>query len=100
MSRRTREIGVRLALGAQRVDVLRLLLQQGAAATAAGAIAGTIAAALLMRLIASMLYDIAPSDPVTFAIAPLLLFAVALAASAIPAVRASRLDPASVLKAE
>src|SRR5260370_30936871 len=90
MSRRTREIGVRLALGATPLDVMRLLIGRGAAATAGGAIDGTRPALVLMRLLASMLFGVTAHDPIVFAAAPFALIAVALAACAMPAWRATR----------
>jgi putative ABC transport system permease protein len=100
MSRRTREIGVRLALGATPRDVMRLLMGRGAGATAAGALAGAGAALALMRLLASMLFGVTAHDPAVFIAAPLALMAVALAACAVPAWRATRVDPVTILRAE
>jgi putative ABC transport system permease protein len=100
MSRRTREIGVRLALGATPHDVMRLLIGRGAAATAVGAIAGAGAALVLMRLLGSMLFGVTAHDPMVFAAAPLALMVVALAACALPAWRATRIDPVTILRAE
>jgi putative ABC transport system permease protein len=99
-SRRTREIGVRLALGAQRRDVVRLLLRRGAWATAAGAAAGTVGAFALARLLESILFGVAAHDPAAFMAAPLALVLVALAACTVPAWRAARMDPVVVLRAE
>lgn len=100
VARRTHEIGVRVALGARRADVLRLVLAQGLGVTAAGVIVGVAAALLLTRFIRSLLYGVAPSDPATFAVVLLLLFAVALAASLLPARRATRVDPIVALRYE
>jgi ABC-type antimicrobial peptide transport system permease subunit len=99
-SRRTREIGVRLALGAQRHDVVRLLLRRGAWATAAGAAVGTVGAFALARLLESMLFGVAAHDPAAFMAAPLALVLVALAACTVPAWRAARMDPVVVLRSE
>jgi len=97
---RTQEIGVRMAIGARRADVLRLIAGR-AAALAAGAAAGTLLAALaLARWIASLLYGVGPLDPVAFTLAPLLLAAAATAAAWLPAWRASRVDPMSALRRE
>jgi len=100
MSRRTREIGVRLALGATPHEVMRLLMRRGATATAIGAIAGAGAALVLMRLLASMLFGVTAHDPMIFAAAPLALIAVALVACAVPAWRATRVDPVTILRSE
>jgi ABC-type antimicrobial peptide transport system permease subunit len=100
MSRRTREIGVRLALGAQRRDVMRLLMGNGARATAIGAAAGTLGALVVMRLLTSMLFGVKAHDPATFITAPLVLLGVALVACAMPAWRATNVDPVAILRAE
>jgi putative ABC transport system permease protein len=99
-SRRTREIGVRLALGAQRRQVVGLLLRRGAWATAGGAVAGTAGAFALARLLESLLFGVTAHDPATFLGAPLTLLLVALGACAVPAWRAALLDPVVVLRAE
>lgn len=98
--RRAGEIGIRLALGASPLRVTRLVVAHGAAVSVAGIAAGLAAAVLLTRFIASLLYETSPTDPVTLAVVSLLLFGVALAASYIPARRASRIDPAQALRAE
>ncbi|MGH7576345.1 MAG: ABC transporter permease [Longimicrobiales bacterium] len=98
--RRTGEIGIRVALGASPLRVTRLVVTHGAAVSAAGIAAGIVAAILLTRFVASLLYETSPTDPLTFAGVTLLLFGVALLASYIPARRASRIDPAQALRAE
>ncbi|HEV8348486.1 MAG TPA: ABC transporter permease [Vicinamibacterales bacterium] len=100
VTRRTREIGVRMALGAQRVDVLRLVVRQALAMTIAGVALGAIGAAALTRLLASFLFDVRPLDPATFAVAAALLVGVALVASYVPARRASSVDPVIALRSE
>ena len=100
VARRTREIGLRLALGAQPGDVVRLVVGRGGRLAAAGIALGILAALAASRLIAGTLYGVKPWDPATFLLAPLVLGAVALAASWVPARRASRVDPASSLQAE
>jgi predicted permease len=100
VSRRTREIGVRMALGADPGSVLRLVVGQGMAVALVGAGAGLAAAVLLARLMASLLYGVGPMDPVTYAAVAGLLLAVALLASYLPARRASRIDPTKALRTE
>jgi len=97
---RTREFGIRLSVGATRADVLRLVLGRAAALIAVGTCVGLIGSVLLVRLIAKLLFGTAPLDPATFAAVPLLLAAVALAASYVPARRATRVDPMVALRYE
>lgn len=98
VSRRTREIGVRLALGAQRSDVLRMVLRQVLMHVAFGTVAGLMGASLLTRLMSSLLYEVQPGDPVTFALVSGILAGVALLAGYVPARRASRIDPLGALR--
>ena len=100
VARRTNEIGIRLALGADPSDILRLILRQGVAMTVAGVALGMVAAAALTRLIKAFLYGVTPLDPVTFAGGLLLMLCVALAASYIPARRATKVDPMAALRYE
>jgi len=100
VSQRTREIGIRVALGAQRSDVMRLVLGQGAKLTAIGLIVGIAAALGLTRLMGSILYGVTATDPLTFILVAALLALVALAASYIPARRAMRVDPMVALRYE
>jgi ABC-type antimicrobial peptide transport system permease subunit len=97
---RTREIGVRMALGAQRSDVLRLILGQGVKMALVGVAIGTSLAFGLTRLMSAQLYGVSPRDPLTFAAVALVLIAVALAACYIPARRAASVDPTQALRAE
>jgi putative ABC transport system permease protein len=97
---RTHEIGVRLALGAQRRDVLSMIVVQGMAMTAAGAAIGVVSALIVTRLMSSLLFGISAADPVTFAVIPLLLAAVAFVACYVPAHRATRVDPLVALRTE
>jgi predicted permease len=98
VSQRVREIGLRAALGAQPWQILAHVFRQGALLTGAGVIAGLTAAGFLSRSIASLLFGIAPVDPLTFAAVPVLLAAVAAAAIWAPARRATKVDPADALR--
>ncbi len=100
VSRRRREIGIRLALGASRANVLGLVIRRGVAYAAAGITVGAVAALFLTRLMEGLLYGVAPRDPATFAAVTGLLLAIAVAASAIPALRAARVDPLEALRSE
>ena len=100
VARRTREIGVRMALGARPSDVLRFIVGQGIALSAAGAILGILGALGVTRYLASLLYGVRPFDPLTFLVVALLLALVAVAACYIPARRASRVDPMAALRYE
>jgi putative ABC transport system permease protein len=97
---RTSEIGIRVALGATRGDVLRLVVGEALAVAGAGAAVGLLAALGLSRLMSSLLYAVTASDPLTFAGVCLLLAGVALAASSVPALRATRIDPLVALRSE
>ena len=100
VSRRTREFGVRIALGARRSQVLRLVITSGVGLTAGGIAVGLVLAAMVTGLMSKLLHDVAPLDPWTFATVPVALLAVAVVASAIPAWRATRVDPVDALRAE
>jgi putative ABC transport system permease protein len=100
VAQRTHEIGVRMALGAQRREVVQLILRQGMAIAAAGIFIGIAAALAVTRVLASLLYDVAPTDPATFAAVTVLLAATALLACAGPAIRAALIDPIVALRCE
>jgi putative ABC transport system permease protein len=97
-SQRTHEIGVRVALGAQRSDILRMALGEGMLLVAIGLGVGLIGAAIVTRFLRSMLYSVTATDPLTFASIALLLAAVALLACFIPAQRATQVDPLVALR--
>ncbi|WP_420130058.1 ABC transporter permease [Longimicrobium sp.] len=98
VTRRTTEIGIRMALGARARDVVQMVVRRSVWPTAAGIVAGAFAAMLLARLMASMLFEVRPADPVTFGAAALLLASVAVVASWLPARRAARIEPTQALR--
>jgi putative ABC transport system permease protein len=100
VTQRTQEIGIRLALGAQRSDVLRLVVGQAAALALAGILIGAAGAALLTRLMTDLLFGVKPFDPLTFGAVAALLGSIALLASYLPGRRATRVDPVVALRAE
>jgi predicted lysophospholipase L1 biosynthesis ABC-type transport system permease subunit len=100
VARRTTEISVRMALGAQTRDILKLMLRRSTFVTVIGITLGVLAALALTRLIGALLYDVQPHDPITFVAVALLLGLVALLACYLPARRASRLDAVVALRSE
>jgi ABC-type antimicrobial peptide transport system permease subunit len=100
VSQRTQEIGIRLAIGADRSQVLGMVLRQGLVLTAAGIVVGVIGALALTRLMQSLLYEVQPNDPVTFIAVAAALFIVALMASLMPARRATKVSPTIALRAQ
>jgi ABC-type antimicrobial peptide transport system permease subunit len=100
VGQRTQEIGVRIAMGAQRSQVLRLVLAQGAAMSAIGAAIGLGAALPLTRLMGTLLFAVSAADPMTYFCVVALLFGVSLAACWLPAWRAARLNPVDALRYE
>jgi ABC-type antimicrobial peptide transport system permease subunit len=97
---RTREIGVRMALGARPRDVTRLVMRQGARLALVGIGAGTLLAALVGRVLGSLLYGVSALDPLAYGVAATILMAVAALASLVPALSAARVDPLRALRSE
>jgi putative ABC transport system permease protein len=100
VSQRTREIGVRMALGARRSSVVAMVVRQGLVLAAAGIVAGTLVAAMLTKLLASLLYGTSPTDPLTFAAIPVVFLLVAAMACFVPARQATSIDPLMALRQE
>jgi putative ABC transport system permease protein len=100
ISQRSHELGIRVALGAQRRDILRLALGEGMRIVVIGLACGLAGAAILTRFFQSMLFNVAPADPVTFVSVSAMLAVVALLACYIPAQRATRVDPLVALREE
>src|ERR1700730_10860744 len=98
VAQRPREMGIRLAMGAQPRDVLRLVLRQGGKLAVAGVAIGIVAALGMMRALTGLLYGVSAADPLTFAGVAVLLMLVALAACYVPARRATRVDPMMALR--
>jgi predicted permease len=98
VGQRSKEIGVRMALGAQKLDVLRMILKDGARMTLAGILIGLVGALVLTRLMRSMLYGVKPTDPLTFICVAALLCTIALLACYLPARRAMKVDPMEALR--
>ena len=99
-SQRTHEVGIRMALGAQRLDILRMALVEGMRIVAIGLVVGLVGAAVMTRFFESLLFNVAPSDPITFLSASAVLVGVAFFACYIPAQRATRVDPLVALREE
>jgi ABC-type antimicrobial peptide transport system permease subunit len=100
VAQRTRELGIRMALGAQTRDVLKLVIRQGIGLTLLGSAIGVAGAVALTRMMKSWLFGVSPTDPLTFAVAALLLTIVALLSCWIPARRATKVDPITSLRSE
>ena len=100
MAQRTREIGIRVALGARPADVIKLVLSRGMLLTAIGVVLGVAGALALVRTVRALLYGVEPTDPVSFAGVAGLLLVVALVACWLPTRNAMRVDPAAALRVE
>jgi putative ABC transport system permease protein len=100
VSQRTHEIGIRLVLGAEQTEILKLILRRGAKLALLGVATGILAAMALTRLMSSLLFGVSPSDPATLAAVVMLLMLVAMVACYIPARRAMRVDPTVALRYE
>jgi putative ABC transport system permease protein len=100
VTQRSHEIGIRMALGAARRNVLRMVMGQGLVLVAAGVAIGVVGAFGLTRLIASQLFGVRPTDPTTFVLVAVTLIAVAIVATFVPAMRATRVDPVVALRDE
>jgi ABC-type antimicrobial peptide transport system permease subunit len=98
--RRTREIGIRIAVGARERSVIWMIVRETVIVVAVGAILGTMASLAASEFVASQLFDVAPRDPLTISVALVALMAVTLAAGYLPARRASRIDPVVALRVE
>jgi ABC-type antimicrobial peptide transport system permease subunit len=100
VGRRTAEIGVRMAMGAAAADILRLVLKEGLQLAIAGIAIGCALAYAMARWLAAMLFGVGPLDPVAFVVVPIALLTTAAVATAIPALRAARVDPIAALRAD
>ena len=100
VTRRTREIGIRIALGARTADVIRMVLREGVALTLIGSAIGVVLAAALSHVLAGFLFGIPPIDPITFAVTTVLFAAIGLAACYVPVLRATHIDPTQALRYE
>src|SRR5262245_11735833 len=100
VSQRTREIGIRVALGARRQEVTRMFVRHGVVLAAGGVAIGLVAAVGIMRVMSTLLFEVSPVDPVTYGTVALTLIAATAAASYVPALRATSVDPVDALRAE
>jgi ABC-type antimicrobial peptide transport system permease subunit len=100
VAQRTREIGIRMAMGAQQYTLTRMFLQHGLALSAIGVACGLVGAAAVTRAMKSLLFEVRPLDPLTYTLAPAALIAAALLASYLPALRATAVDPIEALRAD
>jgi ABC-type antimicrobial peptide transport system permease subunit len=100
VARRRRELGIRMAIGARGTDVMRMVLGEAGRLSVAGALLGIVAALALTRLLRGLLWSVEATDPLTFAVVPILVLFAALVAAAVPARRATRVDPAESLRGD
>jgi putative ABC transport system permease protein len=100
VTRRTREIGIRLALGARQADVIKMILTEGLALTLIGSAIGVVIAAALSRVLEGFLFGVPPIDPITFVGTAALFAAIALAASYVPVRRATHINPTQALRCD
>jgi ABC-type antimicrobial peptide transport system permease subunit len=100
VAQRTRELGVRLALGADRSDLLRMVVGQGMALVGVGALIGLFGATIAARAVGTLLYGVAPLDPWAYGVSAAALALAAVAATLVPAVRATRVNPLEAMRAE
>ena len=100
VTQRRAEIGVRMALGASGAEVLGMVLRKGLLLAVLGILTGLAASTLLMRYLSSMLFEVQPTDPTTFAVVSLILISVSVLASFVPARRATRIDPLAALRSD
>jgi ABC-type antimicrobial peptide transport system permease subunit len=100
VAQRTQEIGIRLALGAERGQVRNMVIAQGMSLALAGVAIGMLSALALSRLLETLLYGVTPRDPLVFVVVPAVLIIVALVAVWLPALRATRIDPIDALRCE
>jgi len=98
VSQRTREIGIRMAIGARQADISKMIMRRGLALTGAGVVAGIVASLGLTRLLTSQLFGVRPSDPLTMVAVLVLMTAIAAIAAYVPARRAARVDPIAALR--
>jgi ABC-type antimicrobial peptide transport system permease subunit len=100
VAQRTREVGIRMALGAQRQSLIALFVRQGMLLTGVGVVCGLVAAFITMRLMSSLLFNVSPVDPLTYAAITVVVVVIAYLACYLPSRRAATVDPVNALRAE